>query len=687
MNTKHTLNDSEIKNLQKKADAVRILSADMINKAQSGHPGLPLGFADVATVLYTHFVNFDANDLWLNRDRVVLSAGHGSAMLYSILHLLGSSKLTTTELANFRQFGSLTPGHPEHKEVIGIETTTGPLGEGFANAVGFALGERILNAKFGDKLVDFNTYCIVGDGCLMEGVGQETIALAGVYKLNKLITLWDNNEICIDGPTDLVRIGNMKARFEAAGWSFIEVDGHNFQQIYDAIAKAKESADKPTLIACKTVIGKGSCNEGTEKTHGAPLSSGDLETLRKKLGYSESAPFTIEKETYELWQEHINARTAEKKHEWLKNVHAYNNLEFNDLIELNTKEHNSHIHVKEMVNKLKKDYTNKDVNLATRKLSEIVINEISKHNWHFIGGTADLEGSCFPRGACQDYITPENGYHGGFIRYGIREHAMGSVVNGLNLINGLIAYGSTFLVFADYLRSPLRVAALSHIPTKHIFTHDSIGVGEDGPTHQPVETLAGLRCIPNLLVFRPADIHEVAECWEIMLKQTRNPSVLVLSRQNVPTSRSYYSEDNLCAKGAYRIHSTRDLNVKINTEKVSENKHIVLVATGSEVSLAMQVSKLLLEKGIHSDVVSAPCIELFLSQEESYIDSVLNSKYIVGIEAGVQFGWERIIGRNGLFYGVNTFGISAPGKVAYQHFGLTADNISYDIEKKINSCE
>jgi len=650
------------------ANAIRALAMDAVQQADSGHPGMPMGMADVATVLFTRFLKFDpAAPDWADRDRFVLSAGHGSMLLYALLHLTGYPGLTLEEIRNFRQLGAKTAGHPEFGHAPGIETTTGPLGQGLANAVGMALAERHLNAQFGG-LVDHHTYVIAGDGCLMEGVGQEAISLAGHLGLAKLIVLFDDNGISIDGPTSLSTSEDHAARFAAAGWDVQQIDGHDPAAIEAAIARARV-ASKPSLIACKTVIGYGAPTKaGTAATHGSPLGKDEIAGAREKLSWPHAA-FEIPETVLKAWR-HAGGRGASIRAGWekqLAEMPAEQRTEFVRRLrgEL-PKELDATIAA--FKNKMRADKPN----WATRKSSQEVLEAINPIVRETIGGSADLTGSNNTKTAGLKPITKTD-YSGRYIHYGIREHAMAAAMNGMALHGGVIPYGGTFLVFTDYCRPSIRLSALMGQRVIYVMTHDSIGLGEDGPTHQPVEHLAALRAIPNLLVFRPADAVETAECWQLALQSRDRPSVIALSRQNLPTVRHDADGANLSAKGGYVL---AEANGKAQAH---------IIATGSEVMVALAARSLLQNEGVPTAVISLPSWELFEAQDAAYKQSVLGEAGVarVAIEAATGFGWERYLGPDGVFIGMTGFGASAPAPALYKHFGITAEAVAAAAKSKL----
>ena len=649
------------------ANAIRFLSIDAIEKANSGHPGLPMGAADIATVLYTKFLAHDPkNPKWPNRDRFILSAGHGSMLLYSAMYLSGYEDITIDEIKNFRQLGAKTAGHPEYGHVNGIETTTGPLGQGIANAVGMALGERLMHARWGD-LFDHYTYVLVGDGCLMEGISQEAIAFAGHMKLNKLIVLWDDNHISIDGAIKISDNTDQCTRFEACHWNTIKVDGHDQDAIAKAIKRAHGS-DKPTLIACKTTIGFGSPHKaGTNKVHGSPLGHEEVIETRKALGWT-SEPFIVPADILDSWRlAGLNA--AKKRQEWEKKLDALDanqRAEFDRLMRGDLPGNFDTI-----INEYKKHLAAEQPKVATRKASEMALEVINGAISETIGGSADLTGSNNTKTSQTKSIVPED-FSGRYIHYGIREHAMGAIMNGLSLYGGIIPYSGTFLCFSDYARPAMRLSSLMGIRVIYVMTHDSIGLGEDGPTHQPVEHLASLRAIPNHLVFRPADVVETAECWQLALKSHKTPSTLVLTRQGLPTLRKSYEEDNLCALGAYELLTA------------SDDAKVTIFASGSEVEIAVNARNVLENKGIPTRVVSVPCFELFEQQVESYRTALIgNAPVKIAIEAAIRQGWDRFIGSDGVFIGMHGFGASGPIDALYTHFGITAEAVVAAAEAKL----
>jgi len=629
-----------------------------VEKAKSGHPGLPMGAADIATVLYTRFLEFDPSDTqWPNRDRFILSAGHGSMLLYSILYLTGTTGMTMDELKNFRQWGSKTPGHPEVGHTPGVEMTTGPLGQGLATSVGFALAERHLNAEFSSDLVDHYTYVLASDGDLMEGISQEAIALAGHLKLSRLIVLWDDNGISIDGPLSIADSVDQRKRFESAGWATAAVDGHDQDAIAAAIEAAQDS-DRPTLIACKTVIGFGAPKRaGTSKAHGEPLGAEELAGAKAALGIS-SDPFSVPADVLDAWRS--SAKRSQGAHaEWKKRLAASPKRE--------EFERRMAGYVSPLLDAAIAGFKAKLVaepqTVATRKASEMVLEVITEAVPELVLGSADLTPSNNTKTKNLTAISPGN-FAGRYIHYGIREHGMAAAMNGMALHGGIIPSGATFMVFTDYCRPSIRLAALMGIRTIQVMTHDSIGLGEDGPTHQPVEHLAALRAMPNLNVFRPADIVETAECWELALKETCTPSILALTRQNLPQLRLGAQSENKSARGAYELVAANG------------DAQVSIFATGSEVEIAVAAQKALSENGVKTRVVSVPSFELFARQNEAYRASIIgHAKVKIGIEAAVRQGWDTLIGNDGIFIGMSGFGASAPYKELYSHFGITSENV------------
>ncbi len=657
--------DPKLKDL---SNAIRFLSVDAVQKANSGHPGMPMGMADVATVLFKYYLRFNPkNPSWINRDRFILSAGHGSMLLYSLLYLTGYKKIKLDDIKNFRQLNSICAGHPEYEKNSGIETTTGPLGQGLTNSVGMAIAQEILKKKFGPDLINNKTYVIASDGDLMEGISHEAMSLAGHLNLKNLIVFFDNNKISIDGPTSLSVSDNYKKRFESYGWSFQEINGHNYKQIFSSIKKATNSK-KPSIISCKTIIGFGSPNKsGKASSHGAPLGDDEIKLVRKKLKWKH-APFEIPEELMNSWRE-IGSKGEKLEEKW------------NDILDKkNTK-------IKEEYDRLIKEDlpTNLDKilgdeklkffqtkpKMATRQCSSSVINSISDILPELIGGSADLSGSNNTKTENSKVITSKN-FSGNYIHYGVREHAMAGVMNGLALYGCLIPFGGTFLIFSDYLKPSMRLSALMKLRVIYIFSHDSIGLGEDGPTHQPIEQLEHLRAIPNLNVFRPADINETLECWEIALKSKSNPSAIALSRQKLPYVSEHNAGENMCSKGAYIL------------KKTSDNSDVSLIASGSEVEIALEAQEKLMQSNINSKVISVPCYDLFQNQTESYKDEILGKDtFKISIEASSQSGWKNVVGKDGVTLGMSTFGKSAPYKDIYKLFNLTSDEIVKTVKTKV----
>ena len=643
------------------SNAIRFLAVDAVEKANSGHPGLPMGMADVATILFKEFLRFDpSNPGWLNRDRFILSAGHGSMLLYSLLYLTGYKSISLKDIKNFRQLNSICAGHPEYIPNSGIETTTGPLGQGIANGVGFAIAEEILKKKLGKNIINHKTYVLAGDGCLMEGISHEALSLAGHLKLKNLILLFDNNSISIDGPTNLAVSDDFKKRFNSYGWNYIEIDGHNEKQIFNALKKVQKSK-LPSVISCKTIIGYGSPNKsGTASVHGSPLGKDEVDLVRKKLKWSYK-PFEIPKNIMDEWKKIGKKASQKAKSKLIKNNNITQRIK-NSLYYKN---------ISKIIRAEKKNYIKSIEAMATRKSSQKILNKLTKKMPELIGGSADLAGSNNTKTDSHKIIKPGS-FGGNYIHYGVREHAMSAIMNGIALHSGLIPYGGTFLIFSDYCKPSIRLSALMEQKVIYVMTHDSIGLGEDGPTHQPVEQLSSLRSIPNLNVFRPADTIETFECWELALADTR-PSIIALSRQKVNPVRKEYEFKNRCMDGAYEI---------LRTNKQIE---LTILATGSEVNLAIEVSHKLATQNIYSKVISVPSLELFNLQTEKYKNEIMNeSKYKVSIEAGTTDTWKKYIGENGICFGVNNFGRSAPHKDVFEYFYLTKEHILNQIMKMLN---
>ena len=629
------------------ANAIRFLSVDAVQKANSGHPGMPMGMADVCTVLFRDFLKFNPiNPNWVNRDRFVLSAGHGSMILYSLLYLSGYKSISLNDIKNFRQLNSICAGHPEFEPSSGIETTTGPLGQGIGNAVGFALAEEILKAKYGKKVFNHKTYVLAGDGCLMEGISHEALSLAGHLKLKNLIMLFDNNSISIDGPTSLTVSDKYKKRFESYNWGYIEINGHKEKEIFKALKKVQK-ANRPTVISCKTKIGFGSPNKsGKSSAHGSPMGEDEIKLIRKKLKWSHD-PFVIPDNILNTWRE-IGKKGLNEERKWKKNSYKKENFENK---------------INSIIQNAKNTVIKEAKNLATRKSSENILKELTKNLPNLIGGSADLTGSNNTKTESQKIISPGK-FKGNYIHYGVREHAMASIMNGLALHSNLIPYGGTFLVFSDYCKPSIRLSALMKQRIIYVMSHDSIGLGEDGPTHQPIEHLSSLRSIPNLNVFRPCDSTETIECWELALTCKDKPSVISLTRQNLNQLRTVFESKNLSSLGAYEIFRS------------NENIKLTLMASGSEVDIAVSAAKKLAEKNIYTKVISVPSMELFDAQPEDYRLKILGETELkISIEASQPMSWKKYVGKNGTTLGIEDFGKSAPYKDVYKHFKLTDDDV------------
>ena len=641
------------------ANALRFLAADAVQKAKSGHPGMPMGMADVATVLFTRFLNFNASDpSWADRDRFILSAGHGSMLLYALLHLTGYEDFTLDELKNFRQLGSRTAGHPEYGHGAGIETTTGPLGQGIANAVGMALAERMLAERFGSEIVDHYTYVIAGDGCLMEGISHEAASLAGHLGLGKLIIFFDDNGISIDGSTDLAVNDDQLMRFKAYGWDVAACDGHDIDAVEAAIERAIETSDKPSLIACKTTIGFGSPNKaGTAATHGAPLGDDEIAATREALNWPYPA-FEIPEKVSNAWR-NLGSRNQAKMEAWQERLDKSGRKEEFERVMSGTLPENWESPLLDF----KRKHSEEKTKIASRKASQETLDVLAETIPELAGGSADLTGSNLTKAKSQKPVTPGD-FSGSYIHYGVREHGMAAAMNGIALHGGFIPYGGTFLIFTDYCRPAIRLSALMRQRVIYVMTHDSIGLGEDGPTHQPVEHVSSLRAIPNLNVFRPCDTVETAECWAAALAASSTPSILSLSRQGLPCMRTEHTDENLSAKGGYVLAEAE------GTREVS------LIASGSEVSIAMEARDQLQAEGVSVSVVSMPCLEKFEEQNQQYRDQVTPPEIpVVVVEAAIEQSWGRYLGRKGKFVGMSTFGASAPAGDLYKHFGITTENV------------
>ena len=649
--------DPKLKDL---SNAIRFLSIDAVQKANSGHPGMPMGMADVATVLFKYYLRFNPkNPNWINRDRFILSAGHGSMLLYSLLYLTGYKKIQIEDIKNFRQINSICAGHPEYEYGSGIETTTGPLGQGLGNSVGMAIAQEILQKRFGSNIINNKTYVIASDGDLMEGISHEAMSLAGHLNLKNLIVFFDNNKISIDGPTSLSVSDNYKKRFEGYGWSFQEINGHNFKQISDAIKKANNSK-KPSIISCKTVIGFGSPNKsGKASSHGAPLGEDEIKLVRKKLGWK-YGPFEIPDNILNSWRE-IGKKGEELEKKWKLFLEKKDNKirkEFERLIKGDIS-----LELEKVLGDEKIKFFQTKPKMATRQCSSSVISALTNILPELVGGSADLSGSNNTKTENSNVINAKN-FSGNYIHYGVREHAMGAAMNGIALYGGLIPFGGTFLIFSDYLKPSLRLSAFMGLRVIYIFSHDSIGLGEDGPTHQPIEHLESLRSIPNLNVFRPADINETIECWEIALKSKSNPSAIALSRQKLPYVSEHKSGENMSSRGAYILKEN------------SKNPEVSLIASGSEVEIALEAFEKLNSLNISSKVISVPCFDIFDKQNENYKKEILGENtFKISIEASSQSGWKKVVGKDGVTVGMSTFGKSGPYKEIYKLFNLTSDEV------------
>ena len=656
-------NNQNNANLRDLSNCIRFLSMDAVQKAKSGHPGMPMGMSDIATILFKSHLKFDPkNPDWIDRDRFIVSNGHGSMLLYSCLYLLGYSGITIENIKNFRQLNHPTAGHPEFGTLPGIETTTGPLSQGLSNAVGLAIAEKKLSAKFSSKVIDHFTYVFAGDGCLMEGLSHEACSLAGHLKLNKLIMFFDDNSISIDGSTNLSTSDDIKKRFESYNWNYLKIDGHNFEEIDNAIIEAKKSL-VPTIIACKTLIGYGSPNKsGKSSSHGSPLGEDEIELIRKELKWENKA-FEIPNNLLQIWRD-FHIRNIETRDDWnKKNIEFFKSDDFNNYFS-----NNENKNLKNDIIKFKNEHFVEKTVCATRKASELSLNLISSHLPNLIGGSADLTGSNNTKAKEMRIINSED-FTGNYIHYGIREHAMAGIMNGIALHGGLKPYGGTFLVFSDYCRPSIRLSALMNIPVIFVMTHDSIGLGEDGPTHQPVEHLAALRAIPNLIVIRPSDVIETIEAWQTAINNT-GPTVLVLTRQNLPINQTVNRNENLVKKGAYVLLDY-------------ENYDATILSSGSEVEIACSASKKLKKNdNICARVISIPSFELFEKNDLNYKKEIIGNKPVFGIEAGIINGWEKYLNTEN-FIGMTTFGESGPYKELYNHFNITDENLIEKISKTL----
>ena len=654
---------------RKMANCIRFLSIDAVEKSASGHPGMPMGMADVATILFSEFLKFDASKPdWIDRDRFVLSAGHGSMLLYSLLYLTGYKDITIDDLKNFRQLGSKCAGHPEYGHIEGIETTTGPLGQGVANAVGMALAEQMLAARMGSEIINHKTYCIAGDGCLMEGISQEAISIAGNFGLKNLVLLWDNNSISIDGDTAIATCENMKMRFEACNWKVLQIDGHNFDEIRAALIDAQNS-DKPVMIDCKTIIAYGSPNKaGSEKSHGSPLGAEEVKKVREFLNWPHN-PFEIPNDLKENWLQ-AGSISNKARLDWEENFSKLDKAKSGELTRILNNELPSDFSAKlaEFSEKIAQEKPKQ----ATRKSSQIALEFLTSQLPELIGGSADLTESVLTK-TTQTKAVSKNNFSGRYIHYGIREHAMGAMMNGIVLHGGFLPYAGTFLVFSDYMKPAIRLAALMQLRLIYIFTHDSIGLGEDGPTHQPIEHLAALRAIPNLNVFRPCDAKETIDSFALALSAKNTPSAIVLTRQNLPFLSE--KENSNAKKGGYILSEST----------LKKDPDVVIIATGSEVEIAIKTQEKLAQHQIAARIVSMPCCDIFDAQDQSYRDKILGDKKTlrVAIEAGISMGWQRYIGLDGIFIGMQSFGASGKAEDLYKHFQITSEDACRKIIEKL----